>query len=144
MSDNQKLIRRGVNEDKTIVHSDYEHNGKHNAPRFDIGLIRLDEPVSNIVPICLPWRTEGFQSEGYSEVTVTGWGRTTVDDEEHIKNFQAEKVGSSSLLQITLNVIRTAEDCKPFEYDIDTDTQLCAGDDHGKSLTQVFVFDFTL
>merc|ERR1712038_883849 len=47
LSDNQKLIRRGVNRDKTIVHSDYTHHGKHNAPGFDIGLIRLDEPVSN-------------------------------------------------------------------------------------------------
>jgi len=121
---------------KTIVHENYEES----PPFFnDIALVRLDEAVplflenpkiSNIIPVCLPWKPEdpGNQFHDDDKMLVTGWGRITNNRDFNRNNLLRFNVSTRTLQKLSLPIANN--NCstqyivgKKFNFD----TQFCAG-----------------
>ena len=97
---------------KTIIHPNYQQR----PPFFnDIALVRLDQSVplfledpkiSNVVPVCLPWRPQdpGHDLKDTDKMLVTGWGRITNNRDFNRNNLLRFNVSTRTLQKLPLPI----------------------------------------
>ena len=98
----------------------------------------LENPkISNVIPVCLPWKPEdpGNQFHDDDLMTVTGWGRITNNRDFNRNNLLRFNVSTRTLQKLSLPIANN--NCstqyivgKKFNFD----TQFCAGGELRKYL----------
>jgi len=139
------VIYRGI--EKIIIHDKYDKNFQRGAAPYDIALIRVnesiplfdknDETLSNVKPICLPWKENDPDRKvdsGNGDLTVLGWGRITNDEFYNCISAETVGAGVGILQQLSVPFLPWKE-CRehiPQGFQVDEDTLMCAGGETGK------------
>ena len=88
-----------------------------------------DEPsLSNVVPICLPWKQSdpGFEPTPDSFATVAGWGRVTNDEDAALESYVNLGTAVARLQELPVPILN-ATACRETYPRFSESNQLCSG-----------------
>ncbi|MGZ3097051.1 S1 family peptidase [Streptomyces sp. H72] len=105
---------------RVFVHPLYQENKSEDgeAGPYDAALVKLDEPVSDIVPVRLPTTgTDSLIRPGQT-ATLIGWGTTDTEIEHSPDRLRRVDVP-----------ILSHDECETTSTDYDRDVEICAGAD---------------